>query len=502
MPHCQKEFSKPPVSSKQKKAQQQAKKAKKGKQEDEEEEEDPVRAQEERERIAAEWEAELARTREAERREEEKKRLKAAQAKGTKACKAGRWAEALEHYSECVELEPEDYIHWSNRAEVHKHLANFEEMLADGAHCTTLNPEYAKGWARVGGANVALARLEAAEEAFQRGLALEPENAVCLKGLKDIERAREEPTEERVLDNLVKDLQKLDATRLRARALEDGVDEAKVEEAEKGGDLVRLIVAHKYLVDLIAEELRGLEPAQLRARALEEGLAEEAVTEAADLDDPVGALTALIVKYLANDLVDAVTEHEAEAAEDEESDDSDDDTADIDCEVVTLDEDDMQLAVGDVFLAGAYMDENTGELVMPNGTRLGHRSLNMFYKQRVRPTSNRQLAVKSMSRLHAKVAHRDACRLLVRNAQIGLKSAIASQHGFKQNQPDNKALRAIVHHWGGGGGGAHYMMAGSKQYNKGNKVKGVVLRHSRQGAKLQAARNKTNRGNKSVACLQ
>uniref|UniRef100_A0A7S1R0H2 Phospholipase/carboxylesterase/thioesterase domain-containing protein n=1 Tax=Alexandrium catenella TaxID=2925 RepID=A0A7S1R0H2_ALECA len=40
MPHCQKEFSKPPVSSKQKKAQQQAKKAKKGKQEDEEEEED------------------------------------------------------------------------------------------------------------------------------------------------------------------------------------------------------------------------------------------------------------------------------------------------------------------------------------------------------------------------------------------------------------------------------------------------------------------------------
>merc|ERR1719265_1008730 len=65
---------------------------------------------------------------------------------------------------------------------------------------------------------------------------------------------------------------------------------------------------------------------------------------------------------------------------------------------------------------------------------------------------------------------------------------------------ENKGMRALVHHgYGNGGGGAHYTMAGSKQYNKGNKVKGVVLRHSRQGAKLQAARNKQNRGNKSVA---
>merc|ERR1719193_2182679 len=102
-----------------------------------------------------------------------------------------------------------------------------------------------------------------------------------------------------------------------------------------------------------------------------------------------------------------------------------------------------------------------------------------------------------MSGLHAQVAHREATGRLIRSAQVGLKSAIAAQHVFKQNQPDNKATRAIVHHWGAGGGGSHYWGAGGKQYNKGNKVKGVILRHSRQGAKLQAARNKTNRGNKS-----
>ena len=41
-------------------------------------------------------------------------------------------------------------------------------------------------------------------------------------------------------------------------------------------------------------------------------------------------------------------------------------------------------------------------------------------------------------------------------------------------------------------------MAGSKQYQKGVRVKGVVLRHSKQGAKLQASRNKANRGNASM----
>ena len=42
--------------------------------------------------------------------------------------------------------------------------------------------------------------------------------------------------------------------------------------------------------------------------------------------------------------------------------------------------------------------------------------------------------------------------------------------------------------YGGFGGGAHYTMAGSKQFQKGVRVKGVVSRHSVQGARLGAAR--------------
>ena len=62
-----------------------------------------------------------------------------------------------------------------------------------------------------------------------------------------------------------------------------------------------------------------------------------------------------------------------------------------------------------------------------------------------------------------------------------------------------------MHHWGAGGGGSHYHTAGSKQFLKGVRIRGVVSRHSKQGAKMQAARvqaarNKQNRGTPPSPC--
>ena len=61
--------------------------------------------------------------------------------------------------------------------------------------------------------------------------------------------------------------------------------------------------------------------------------------------------------------------------------------------------------------------------------------------------------------------------------------ALPSQFVYQPSPADNSAARAIVHHTG-----SHYHMAGSKQYQRGVRVKGVISRHSQQGAKLQAAR--------------
>jgi hypothetical protein len=84
-------------------------------------------------------------------------------------------------------------------------------------------------------------------------------------------------------------------------------------------------------------------------------------------------------------------------------------------------------------------------------------------------------------------------KLLARIAAVekGNTKAIPSQYVYKQDVADNAAKRAMVHH-----AGSHYHMAGSHQFQKGVRVQGVISRHSKQGAKMQAARmsnrNKNN----------
>eukprot|EP00277_Geminigera_cryophila_P011392 CAMPEP_0179452282 /NCGR_PEP_ID=MMETSP0799-20121207/36178_1 /TAXON_ID=46947 /ORGANISM="Geminigera cryophila, Strain CCMP2564" /LENGTH=129 /DNA_ID=CAMNT_0021248069 /DNA_START=25 /DNA_END=414 /DNA_ORIENTATION=+ len=82
--------------------------------------------------------------------------------------------------------------------------------------------------------------------------------------------------------------------------------------------------------------------------------------------------------------------------------------------------------------------------------------------------------------------------MLVRAAAVagGNSKALPGQYTFKADFADNAAARAVVHHWGGGGGGSHMNMAGSKQFLKGVRIKGVTTRgsSSRQGAKLEAGR--------------
>ena len=67
--------------------------------------------------------------------------------------------------------------------------------------------------------------------------------------------------------------------------------------------------------------------------------------------------------------------------------------------------------------------------------------------------------------------------------------ALPAQYYHRQDAADNADRRAIVHHTA-----SHYVMAGGGQYNRGFRIKGVVLRHSKQGAKLQQARSAKRAG--------
>eukprot|EP00928_Gymnodinium_smaydae_P033619 TRINITY_DN24029_c0_g1_i1.p1 TRINITY_DN24029_c0_g1~~TRINITY_DN24029_c0_g1_i1.p1 ORF type:complete len:220 (-),score=40.27 TRINITY_DN24029_c0_g1_i1:2-661(-) len=219
---------------------------------------------------------------------------------------------------------------------------------------------------------------------------------------------------------------------------------------------------------------------------------------------------------MSNDLVGAATEILADAEFEEVSDD-DVDVVDgeLDFELVEVDDlAELDLGANDVFLQGAYIDDTYGELVLPSGVRLGHRSMHKYYKQRLRPQNDKQIVLQSArqktmnlhSRVAAKIARQNKWKgdnRIASNASKSARDALSSTgHRKFRTELHNMKMWHNLHMWGGGGGGSHYWGAGGKQYNKGNKIKGVVLRHSRQGAKLQAARNKSNRGNASFAVLK
>ena len=163
------------------------------------------------------------------------------------------------------------------------------------------------------------------------------------------------------------------------------------------------------------------------------------------------------------------------------------------------------------------------ELVLRDETgrtkQLGHRSFRRYYKQKFRndyvargskADERRVAAAAPAAKLAERERNKQTNAIATRSMRVALRGAskaLAAQFTTKAGFADNAARRAIVHHWGAGGGGSHYHTAGSKQFLKGVRIKGVVSRHSKQGAKMQAARvqaarNKQNRGNASVAVLR
>jgi len=97
----------------------------------------------------------------------------------------------------------------------------------------------------------------------------------------------------------------------------------------------------------------------------------------------------------------------------------------------------------------------------------------------------KELAIAQLKKRTAEIIQqRRTCSQLAKWHQLakGNSKAIASTYVYKPNFAFNASRAAIVHHWGGGGGGSHYHSAGTKLFNKGFRLRGVVMRHSHQAA--------------------
>ena len=100
---------------------------------------------------------------------------------GNSALQKGDYIEAINCYTNAIELNPNNHIYYSNRSAVYLKLKKYHNALADARFCIELAPNFVKGFYRKGVALSNLNKHTAASVAFTAGLEIEPNN----QALKD-----------------------------------------------------------------------------------------------------------------------------------------------------------------------------------------------------------------------------------------------------------------------------------------------------------------------------
>ncbi|URD78268.1 Heat shock protein [Musa troglodytarum] len=112
-----------------------------------------------------------------------------AKAKGNAAFAAGRFEDAIRHFSEAIDLAPTNHVLYSNRSAAYASLQRYDVALADARKTVELNPGWAKGYSRLGAAHLGLGDADQAVAAYEKGLEIDPANEALKAGLADARAA-------------------------------------------------------------------------------------------------------------------------------------------------------------------------------------------------------------------------------------------------------------------------------------------------------------------------
>uniref|UniRef100_A0A7S1NNF9 STI1 domain-containing protein n=1 Tax=Eutreptiella gymnastica TaxID=73025 RepID=A0A7S1NNF9_9EUGL len=111
-------------------------------------------------------------------------------AKGNAAFQAGDNEQAVNWFSQAIDLDPANHILYSNRSAAYCADEKYAKALADAIKVTEIKPDWAKGWSRKGAALHGKGDYDGAIEAYAKGLEIEPSNDACKKGKEDAAAAK------------------------------------------------------------------------------------------------------------------------------------------------------------------------------------------------------------------------------------------------------------------------------------------------------------------------
>lgn len=117
-----------------------------------------------------------------------------AKAAGNKAFSAGNYEEAIKCFSDAISLAPDNHVLYSNRSASYASLHEYEKALEDARKTVELQPDWPKGYSRLGAAYLGQGKAADAAAAYKQGLEKDPSNEALKSGLADAEAAAARPS--------------------------------------------------------------------------------------------------------------------------------------------------------------------------------------------------------------------------------------------------------------------------------------------------------------------
>lgn len=97
----------------------------------------------------------------------------ALKAEGNKAMAQRNFNEAIEKYTQAIELDPSNVVYLSNRAAAYSSLGQHDKAISDAEKAIEIDNSFAKAYSRLGLAKYALNDAQGAMQAYKKGLEVE-----------------------------------------------------------------------------------------------------------------------------------------------------------------------------------------------------------------------------------------------------------------------------------------------------------------------------------------
>ncbi|XP_057526802.1 serine/threonine-protein phosphatase 5-like isoform X2 [Amaranthus tricolor] len=105
------------------------------------------------------------------------------------AFKAHKYSQAIDLYSQAIELNNENAVYWANRSFAHTKLEEYGSAIHDATKAIEIDSKYSKGYYRRGAALLAMGKFKEALKDFQQVKRLCPNDPDAAKKLKECEKA-------------------------------------------------------------------------------------------------------------------------------------------------------------------------------------------------------------------------------------------------------------------------------------------------------------------------